>query len=187
MLPIFGLRSGPEQIKMLREILKSRRSDIIKRWSQLTRETYPSQTSKFLVNQTDKFANPVGAALSRITDQLFDLLVDKELPWEEAGKILDDFVRIRAVQQFSPSHAIGFVFLLKRAARDSVLDELKNPESWKEFLVFESRVDNLALIAFDLYMRCREKIFEIRATEIRNRTSRIVDRACQKYGMPQEW
>lgn len=187
MLPVSRIQSDPERTNMVREILKSKRSEIIKRWSQLIRDTYPSETSKFLVNQTDQFANPVGAALFRITDQLFDLLVDKDLPWEEAAKILDDFVRIRAVQQFTPSHAVGFVFLLKRAARDRMLDELKNPESWKEFLVFESRVDNLALIAFDVYMRCREKIFEIRATEIRNRTSRIVDRACQKYGMPHEW
>ena len=172
---------------MLREILKSRRSEIIKRWSQLVRDTYPSETSRFLVNQTDQFANPVGAALSRITDQLFDLLVDKDLLWEEAGRILDDFVRIRAVQQFSPSHAVGFVFLVKRAVREHLSQDLTNAELWQELLVFESKVDNLALLSFDLYMRCREKLFEIRATEIRNRTSRIVDRACQKYGMPQEW
>jgi len=129
----------------------------------------------------------VGAALSRITDQLFDLLVDKDLLWEEAGRILDDFVRIRAVQQFSPSHAVGFVFLVKRAVREHLSQDLTNAELWQELLVFESKVDNLALLSFDLYMRCREKLFEIRATEIRNRTSRIVDRACQKYGMPQEW
>jgi hypothetical protein len=129
----------------------------------------------------------VGAALSRITAQLFDVLVDKELLWEEAGRILDDFVRIRAVQQFSPSHAVGFVFLVKRAVREHLSQDLTNAELWQELLVFESKVDNLALLSFDLYMRCREKLFEIRATEIRNRTSRIVDRACQKYGMPQEW
>jgi hypothetical protein len=129
----------------------------------------------------------VGAVLSRITDQLFDLLVEKELLWEEAGRILDDFVRIRAVQQFSPSHAVGFVFLVKRAVREHLSQDLTNAELWQELLVFESKVDNLALLSFDLYMQCREKLFEIRATEIRNRTSRIVDRACQKYGMPKEW
>ena len=172
---------------MLKNILQNKRAQILKSWSQYIRDTYPPETSKFLISQSDEFANPVGAAISRVTDQLFDLLVDKDLPWEDAGRILDDLVRLRAVQEFSPSHAIGFIFLVKRAIRNAVLSEMHSDELWTELFALESRVDNLALIAFDLYMRCREKIYELRATEIRNRTSRILERACQKYGMPHEW
>jgi len=172
---------------MLKEILKKKRADILKSWSQHIRDTYPPETSRFLQSRSDEFANPVGAAINRVTDQLFDLLVEKELPWEDAAIILDDLVRLRAVQEFSPSHAVGFIFLVKRAVRNAVLPKLQSKESWEDLSAFESRVDNLALIAFDLYMRCREKIYELRATEIRNRTSRILERACQKYGMPHEW
>ncbi len=172
---------------MLKDILKKKRSDILKKWSQYIRDTYPQETSKFLQGQSDEFANPVGAAIGRVTDQLFDLLVDKELPWEEAGRILDDLVRLRAVQDFSPSHAVGFILLCKRSVRSAVVPELNSKELWNELLAFESKVDNLSLIAFDLFMKCREKIYELRATEIRNRTSRILERACQKYGMPHEW
>ncbi len=172
---------------MLKEILKSKRSEILKSWSQFIRDTYPPETSRFLQSQPDEFANPVGAAIGRVTDQLFDLLVEKDLPWEEAARILDDLVRLRAVQDFSPSHAVGFIFLVKRAVRNAALGELQDKGLWAELLAFESKVDNLALTAFDLYMKCREKIYELRATEIRNRTSRILERACQKYGMPHEW
>ncbi|MGC8906860.1 MAG: RsbRD N-terminal domain-containing protein [Desulfomonilaceae bacterium] len=174
-------------LDMLKEILKSKRSEILKSWSQFIRDTYPPETSRFLQSQPDEFANPVGAAIGRVTDQLFDLLVEKDLPWEEAARILDDLVRLRAVQDFSPSHAVGFIFLVKRAVRNAALGELQDKELWADLLAFESKVDNLALTAFDLYMKCREKIYELRATEIRNRTSRILERACQKYGMPHEW
>ncbi len=174
-------------VDMLKDILKSKRSEILKSWSQYIRDTYPPETSRFLHSQPNEFANPVGAAIGRVTDQLFDFLVEKDLPWEKAAHVLDDVVRLRAVQEFSPSHAVGFIFLLKRAVRNAVLGELQAKELWPDLLAFESKVDNLALTAFDLYMKCREKIYELRATEIRNRTSRILERACQKYGMPREW
>ncbi len=106
---------------------------------------------------------------------------------ENLSLFLDDVVRIRAVQEFSASQAVSFVFSIKTIVRDMFGAEIKRSGFIDELLAFESRVDSVALLAFELYMECREKVFEIRATEIRNRTSRILERACQKYGMPHEW
>jgi len=57
----------------------------------------------------------------------------------------------------------------------------------QELMEFESRIDGLALMAFNIYMQCRETLFDVRVNEIRSRVSRILERACEKYGAPSEW
>jgi hypothetical protein len=39
----------------------------------------------------------------------------------------------------------------------------------EELSALETRIDRLALLAFDCYMKCREKIYEIRLGELRRR------------------
>ena len=45
-----------------------------------------------------------------------------------------------------------------------------------DVFVLEERIDTMVLIAFDLYMNCREKIYEIRAMEARNATHKLLER-----------
>ncbi len=47
----------------------------------------------------------------------------------------------------------------------------------EELAALESRIDDMALLAFDLFMGCREKIYELRANEVRNRTVRLLKKA----------
>jgi hypothetical protein len=82
-------------------------------------------------------------------------------------------VRIRAVQNFTPSQAIGFVFDLKGLIRAMAPADR---QASKEMVVIESRIDALALLAFDLYMSCREKIYE--SDRQRNEKAHI-QRICQ--------
>jgi hypothetical protein len=44
-------------------------------------------------------------------------------------------------------------------------------------LLFESKIDDLALLSFDIYMKCREKIYELKSNEVRNMTFRLLQRA----------
>ena len=37
-----------------------------------------------------------------------------------------------------------------------------------ELLDLESKIDSLTLITFDNFMRCREKLYELRAIELKN-------------------
>jgi hypothetical protein len=169
-------------------LLEEKRT-IIKRWIDLTVDTYPPESGSFLRNQKDQFANPVGAAIAQGAEALFDWVTGDSKEYSPLlVRRLDDIVRIRAVQQFSPSNAVAFVFLLKKCIRDVLSKKhLKDSGHLGELLEIESRIDSLALTAFDMYMKCREKLFEMRAMEIRNRTSRILERACNKYGAPHEW
>jgi hypothetical protein len=89
--------------------------------------------------------------------------------------LLDKVIRIRAVQDFSPSSSLAFIFALKTLAREVLEAELASGEvHGVDLSDFDDKVDGLALFAFDVYMRCRENLFEARMTEVKNRTQRLL-------------
>jgi hypothetical protein len=90
---------------------------------------------------------------------------------------LDPIIRIRAVQNFSPSQAIGFIFLLKNTIRENLNTEITVAHLVDELLALETRIDKLSLIAFDIYMQCREKISDLKANEMKARTLKAFERA----------
>ncbi|MBI5252300.1 MAG: RsbRD N-terminal domain-containing protein [Desulfomonile tiedjei] len=171
---------------MLKDLLEKQRDAVVDRWKQLLVGTYPPETQRFLKTQKNPFANPLGNSIDEGLEGLYDnLLKDGDI--EKFSEFLDRVVRIRAVQGYAPSTAVGFVFLLKEAVQEILGQAIRENRLYEELLTFEQKIDSLALLSFNIYMQCRETIFEIRTHEIRNRTSRLVERACQKYGMPQEW
>jgi hypothetical protein len=149
---------------MLQELLIEKRSALVQRWRELVLETYPPDAARFFKAERDSFANPVGSMISRAIAGLYDELL-LGAPAERLSPLLDDIIRIRSVQDFSPSQAVGFVFLLKTALGEQLAAAAEDPLILKELLEFDSRIDNLALLAFDIYQRCREQIFEIRVKE----------------------
>ncbi len=161
----------------LEDLLKQKASHVRKRWLDLILETYPADTQRFLREQKDRFANPVGTAFSRAVETLYHELLHG-MDSEKVNASLDDIVRIRAVQDFSPARAMMFIFLLKKALREELSGEIKEgAAASEELLALESRVDEMALRGFDLYMNCREKVFEIRAREAKNHVSSLLQRA----------
>jgi len=81
------------------------------------------------------------------------------------------------VQEFAPSEALGFIFQLKDVVRKVLAKAPQHPAAANELDVFDSAVDDLALFAFDLYMQCREKIYDIKAKEARSLTFRLLQKA----------
>lgn len=157
-------------------LLSEKEGRIQDRWVQATLQTYPADSQRFLKGQKDRFANPVGYTLSREIRALFGHLL-KGLDAEEVVPVLDRIVRIRAIQDFSASQATGFIFFLKAIIREELGQDLGEARIREALLRFESRIDELALLAFDVYMKCREKIFEIRASQARNQVSGLLRRA----------
>ena len=160
----------------LESVLSKKQTAIVKKWFDLVVETYPADTSRFLKSQKDPFANPVG---STTLEGLKALLVDLmgELDPETAAGHIDPIIRIRAVQQFTPGQATGFVLSLKQIVRDQLGAEAGAAERRHELEAFDARVDQLCLIAFDVFVQCREKIFQIQATEQRNLFFKAFERA----------
>ena len=160
----------------LNNLLAQRKTAIVKKWFSLVIDTYPPDTASFLKSQQDPFANPVGRTIWCGLETLFDELL-AAMNAEKISAVLDPIVRIRAVQNFTPSQAVRFIFFLKQVVRENLKKESVEKEISDKLLLFESRVDELGLMAFNLYMQCREKIYEIKANEMRNRTFRAFERA----------
>ncbi|MGQ9570640.1 MAG: RsbRD N-terminal domain-containing protein, partial [Thermodesulfovibrionales bacterium] len=90
---------------------------------------------------------------------------------------LDNIIRVRAVQDFLPSQAISFIFILKNVIRKELSKEIRSNGLAEELLELESQIDNLANLSFDIFMKCREKIYEIKAMELNNQTYTLLKRA----------
>lgn len=160
----------------LEKILALKKSVIIKKWFDLTAQTYAPDTAEFLKNKTDQFANPVGGTMLTGLKGLLDQLIHDMDP-ETIASHLDPIIRIRAVQNFSPAQATAFILSLKKVLRENLTKELRDRSIAAELPAFESKIDQLCLMAFDIYMQCREKIYQISANETRNRTFRAFERA----------
>ncbi|MCJ7615067.1 MAG: RsbRD N-terminal domain-containing protein [Desulfobacterales bacterium] len=160
----------------LDNLLKRNKDAIVKKWLSLAIDAYPADTSKFIKSQKDPFANPVGNTFSNL-GPLFDELLN-EMDYKSITSYLYPIIRVRAVQPIlSSSQSIGFILSLKKVIRESFKKEFSDNDILKELLIFELKIDELALIAFDVYMKCREQVYEIKANEERNRTFRAFERA----------
>ncbi len=162
--------------KGLENILKQKKSVILKKWFDLTAQTYASDTAEFIKDKKDRFSNPVGGTMQSSLKGLLSHLIHG-VDRETVIAHLDPIVRIRAVQNFTPSQATAFILYLKQICREVLSKDLGDSKFAAEFVEFESRIDQLCLMAFDIYMQCREKIFRISANETRNRTFRAFERA----------
>jgi hypothetical protein len=163
----------------LTRFLKEKKPAMIKKWFDLVVDTYPTETRRFLRKEKDQFGNPVGSTISHEMEILYEELLG-EGDEKRIVSSLDNIIRIRAIQDFSPSEAVGFVLGLKGLIRD----ESKNlaagqPEGdlSEELHAIEKRIDDALLIAFDIYSKCREKIHNLRANESKRQVSRLLQKA----------
>jgi len=161
----------------LKHYLVENKTSILKKWFDAVIDTYPDETSALLKKKKAQFTNPVGYTLSEGLEHLLDALIQGMLP-DTVSRFLDSIVRIRAIQEFSPSQAVTFIFQLKKVIRQELgLEILQQQGVAEELVAFDSAIDDLALFAFDLYMKCREKIYELKANEARDMTFRLLQQA----------
>jgi hypothetical protein len=169
----------------LHDHMSNKKAAILDRWFDLILESYPADSSHFLKSKKDRFANPVGQTIARGTGALFEGLLEGADPGRLAPP-LEEIVKIRAVQDFPPSEALHFVFLLKRAIREILDAELRGGALAGELAEFESVIDRLGLQAFDLYMGCKATLYEIRAREHRRRAYKLWERAGMSVTNPEQ-
>jgi hypothetical protein len=160
----------------LKGLIEKNKNDIIEKWFEATIQTYAPDTAPFYKGQKDQFANPVGNITAEGVSFLLDQLLNDVEP-EAVKTYLDPIIRIRAVQDFTPSQATAFILLLKKALRDCLSDKLQDAALATELLAFESKIDQLCLMAFDIYMACKEKIYQISANDMRSQALKAFKRA----------
>lgn len=160
----------------LLERMSERGDELAGKWALLILGTYPPETQAVWRNNLEPFSNPVGHAIRTATAELWPLL----LSWNDAdavGQALTQLVKIRAVQDFTPGQALSFIFLLKKLLREEFSGELSARGALSELLAVETRVDNLAVMAFDIYVAARDQVMRLRVEEVKRAHANIVRRA----------
>ena len=167
----------------LKDLLEEKKSSISKKWFEAIVETYPTDASGFLKKQKDRFANPVGHTISQGTESILDALIEeKDLP--EELPFLDDIIKVRAIQDFTPSKAMAFIFLLKKVVREELEKEIRQNQIDDELLTFELKIDELALFAFDIYAKFRDQLNELKTDELKRMTYTLLKKANLMYEIP---
>jgi hypothetical protein len=156
--------------------LSEKRSVVLTRWIDHILTTYPADTANFLRDKKNAFSNPVGHSISEGVAGIFEDLI-AGVDRDRVSPFLDKIIRIRAIQDFAPSQAVSFIFFLKTIIREELAKEIKENELSGELKKIEDQIDSLGLIAFDIFMSCREKLYDIKANEMRNMTFRLLQKA----------
>ncbi|MBF0234517.1 MAG: RsbRD N-terminal domain-containing protein [Desulfamplus sp.] len=179
----------PNQLIDLNRQLELNKEKILTLWFEAAISSYPEDTARLLGKSKNRFDNPVGNATRQSLEDTFDNIMRMSLAenykdytnskhgqtnkehvdQNRVENSLDPVIRIRAVQNFSASQAVAFVFELKTIVK-SVLGKLPDES-------FNYRVDLVALAAFNRFMKCRENIFLLKATEAKRRVHSAFERA----------
>ena len=162
--------------KALKTLLIEKQSIIIEKWCREIINTYPKDSARFFHEKSDEFANPIGNTINQGVEQTFKALVQETIE-NEVQLFLKDLIKVRAVQNFTASQAVGFVFLLKRIIREELGKVAEEGHLAKALLEFEVQIDQLALASFDIYSECRDKLADLKTMELKNQTYRLLRQA----------
>ena len=117
------------------------------------------------------------------TELFFDLAYDPQ----RLTPALDKVIRIRAIQDFSPAVALQFALALKSLVRDELAEPISAGQvTAEELQQFDVTVEQLLLLAFNIYMQCREQLYELRVSEVRNQSARLLQRANILWTAPEQ-
>lgn len=165
----------------IHEALSAKKKEIVGLWIDRTLDSYSSPG--FFKKSTDLFANPVGSNISQGLAILYDhLLTDAEQ--QQLAVPLDQVVRIRAVQDFTPSRAMAPFLELKWVIRQVFSASRETRPLLAELDTFDCRIDAMALAAFDIYLECREQLFRNRIRELKSGRAILTDAACPSATLP---
>lgn len=155
------------------ESLKKNKKQILNSWFDATINSYQPETVRVLGRIKNKFDNPVGAATHESLEAVFEQMIyqmgSNKTDTNALEEALDPIIRIRAVQSFTPAKALDFVFRLKEIGKEILEPELYEP--------LDRQIDKVALAAFNRFMKCRESIFLLKATEAKRRIHSAFERA----------
>lgn len=160
----------------LQDLLAGRQAAVCGRWLDAILAGYGEVTAARWRREKDPFANPVGQALTAGLPPLLEAVLRDGEPAAGAVTALDAIVRIRSVQELTPSRAVSFVSLLRDAVRQELAQDLAGGAHAGALADLDARVERLQLLAFDAYVRVREQLFRLRQDELKRSVASILRR-----------
>ncbi len=157
------------------EKMKQKRSSLASDWLRRTLATYPADARAFFSKVNDRFTNPVGSRLAEGIASLVDLILS-DADSKELCEALDPLMQLRAIQDFTPARAVSFIFSFKESLEKESGGDINSPDAVPAIRELNRRVDQLALFAFDIYTKYKQKTYEIRVDEIKRSMAGLMRR-----------
>ncbi|MCL1915989.1 MAG: RsbRD N-terminal domain-containing protein [Desulfovibrionaceae bacterium] len=159
----------------IKNLLTEYRERIIAEWLTEVERGYPLSSSGYLRATSHPFLNPAGLRHREAVEAMLDYLRN-ETAREDLTCALEELMRVRAVQDSTPEAGFALIYALKhilhRICGPELEEQAKNA-GLEEFLRLEKTLDGLMLLALDAYVRCRDKVAELRVEELKRRHSQI--------------
>jgi hypothetical protein len=149
----------------LNQQLQEKKQSILAKWQHYVLNSDESHQMLIADKNKGRFSNPAAYVSGKNTDKIFDCLINVDENMDIITP-LHDICRLRAVQDVKPSQALQFIPMLKQIIRDE-LSESQKSKFEKEIWDLEKHIDKISLLAFDIYVECKNKINEIRIDEIK--------------------
>lgn len=160
---------------LLSEALSNKKQEILNLWIERTLNSYSAPG--FFKTAKDPFANPVGSNIAAGLTTLLDLLLSEAKP-EAFTRPVDQVVRIRAVQEFTPAQAVAPFLELKWVVKQVLSSDKKTKELMASLDTLDCEIDRMALTAFNIYSECREQLYRNRIRELKSGSAVLTDAAC---------
>lgn len=170
----------------LESYLQEQQPELVKRWADAVFSSYPGESARFFKDTRDPFANPVGNTIKRNLNQLFGELIKPEMDGEAALSALDAIIRIRAVQDLAPGQALSFIY----KGRDIISKHLSGKKHQAgvpaHMAHIQANIEALMLSAVDIYVKCREKIYALKARQAGNEVRQLLIKKGLISELPEE-
>jgi len=154
--------------------LIERQPKLVEKWIAAAISAYPADSASFFIDTKDPFANPVGNTIKRSLLLLFAEVIKETMDPVKVNEAMDPIIRLRAVQEMSPSKAVSFIFAIKHLIRKE-LDRQPQDKKVELFLsAVESNVDELMLAAIDIYVECRAKVYSLRINQAKESVKKLL-------------
>ena len=158
------------------EFIRMHREVLLKEWLSQSLEMYPKQSRSLMLNNRDPFSNPISSALAHGLEQLLGELCGDEKACPE--KALTELGRLLGVQEMPPSKCLGFIFGLKPLLIKMATSEgRKGGFKTEELKEFELWIEQRTLGLFDQYMEHRERIYQLKGDEMKQKNYMLLRRA----------
>ena len=110
---------------MLQQLFESKKASILHEWFNATVNQYPPKTAKFLQNETDQFANPMGRIYQNELNHILEGIINQK-DVSSLSINLENIIKIKAVQEFSPSESLSFLFSLRNILITEIINNQNN-------------------------------------------------------------
>ena len=158
-----------------RDLLEERKDTIVRRWVDAVLSIYPSDAAALFRAQQDPFANPLGRGVREGTCGIFQTILDGMDP-DDLHAHLDEIIRIRAVQELTPTEALSFVFSLRSIVRQVIPEAETDPRFREGLSELDEKIDEVALAAFGIYSALREEVSQLRINEAKRQVAWVLER-----------